>query len=156
MRIWPLLKENLHWVVGTGAAICCWKDPWVPNVGPLNKNLVELARFPADCFLEEMLSAEGAWNIEAFKVALSDSSCRQSQIFLPHILWLARLDRLFWIYSANGKITVNNANYTLKHHTWNMKDTKWKTIRQYKGPHRVRFFLWLVQKENLLTNLECV
>lgn len=42
----------------------------------------------------------------------------------------------------------------LKEDIWNAQDNKWRTIWKYQGPHRIPFFLWLIYRQQLLTNLE--
>lgn len=44
----------------------------------------------------------------------------------------------------------------LKVRIWNAQYARWRIVWKYQGPHRVRFFLWLISKQWLLANMECV
>lgn len=66
-KVWPLLKENLCWSIGTGANIRCLEDPWIPGVDPLNSHIPPSKRLTIECKLQDMVTSEGAWNLEAFR-----------------------------------------------------------------------------------------
>ncbi|MBA0623746.1 hypothetical protein Godav_009188 [Gossypium davidsonii] len=34
-KVWPLLRENIFWLVGDGNSIKCWRDNWIPEIDPL-------------------------------------------------------------------------------------------------------------------------
>ncbi|KAK5775823.1 hypothetical protein PVK06_043768 [Gossypium arboreum] len=36
-QVWPLLRSNMIWSIGNERSVRCWRDNWVPNVGPLNQ-----------------------------------------------------------------------------------------------------------------------
>lgn len=58
-KVWPVLRENLYWFVGTRSSIRCWEDSWVPEVGPL-KALVSTTNSPImDCPLKDMFTGNG-------------------------------------------------------------------------------------------------
>ncbi|MBA0735032.1 hypothetical protein Gogos_018916 [Gossypium gossypioides] len=60
-KIWALLRENLHWSVGDGHKIQCWKDNWIPDIGPLFRHTSPNANLNSDCLLHEMITEEGLW-----------------------------------------------------------------------------------------------
>ncbi|KAH1130409.1 hypothetical protein J1N35_001787 [Gossypium stocksii] len=82
-RIWPLLRENLLWSVGNGHNIRCWKDCWVPNVGPLYKKLVCGSSLDMDCALKDMVIKNGEWNLEFFRLWLPEEIIQVIVRILP-------------------------------------------------------------------------
>ncbi|MBA0873333.1 hypothetical protein Goshw_000925, partial [Gossypium schwendimanii] len=103
--------------------IRCWKDNWVPEVGPLNKLIPANVNIDFDFLLNEMVTEEGLWNLDIFKIWLSDD-----------VIW-----RIMRIMAS-----------------WSAKDDKWKCAWKLPGLQRVRFFLWTVLKQSLLSNVERV
>ncbi|MBA0711672.1 hypothetical protein Golax_010827, partial [Gossypium laxum] len=65
----PLLRENLIWLVGNGSKIRCWKDNWVPRIGPLIKFIPANVNIDSDCLLNEMVTEEGLWNLDLFRTS---------------------------------------------------------------------------------------
>ncbi|KAA3486848.1 Retrovirus-related Pol polyprotein LINE-1 [Gossypium australe] len=41
-KVWPLLRENLVWLVGDGNSIKCWQDSWIPNCEEIIDNIVSV------------------------------------------------------------------------------------------------------------------
>lgn len=65
-KTWPLLHENLAWLVGNGMSIRCWKDTWIPNISSLLPFIPVSANLDLDCPLSDMVLNDGAWNLDLF------------------------------------------------------------------------------------------
>ncbi|MBA0671524.1 hypothetical protein Goklo_028954, partial [Gossypium klotzschianum] len=63
-------------------------------------------------------------------------------------------DRIIWTQSASGVFSVRSAYWYLKENSWNPQEDYWKIVWKYRGPQRVRVFLWLAFNQKLLTNSE--
>lgn len=61
-KVWPLLRENLCWSIGTGASVRFWEDSWIPKVRSLTA-YVPLTK----CLLKDMVMENGVWDLKAFK-----------------------------------------------------------------------------------------
>lgn len=103
------------------------------------------------CLLKDMVTEDGACDLEAFKERLPKEIVKRI-VSIPPLYPLAGLDKSFWSQTANGEFSIKSAYHMLKKATWNGKDNRWKTVWKYQGPHRVCFFLWLTCKQRLLTN----
>ncbi|MBA0761033.1 hypothetical protein Gotri_023735, partial [Gossypium trilobum] len=68
---------NLPWSIGNGNNICCWEYLWVPTVGPLIMQIHALDNLNLDCPLSEMVTPDGTWNLDFFRVWLSKDVVRQ-------------------------------------------------------------------------------
>ncbi|KAH1046922.1 hypothetical protein J1N35_037706 [Gossypium stocksii] len=86
-RIWSLIRENLRWSVRNGHNIRCWKDSWVPNVGPLYKKLVCGSNLDIDCALKDMVTESEEWNLEFFRFWLPEEIIQGPQR-VKVFLWL--------------------------------------------------------------------
>ncbi|KAK5772179.1 hypothetical protein PVK06_048455 [Gossypium arboreum] len=70
-NIWPLIHQNLLWSVGDRRNINCWKDSWVPNVGPLYKKIACNSSLDMDCSLSDMVTENAYWNLDFFLLWLA-------------------------------------------------------------------------------------
>lgn len=114
-----------------------------------------MIRSNTNCLVKDMVTEEGAQNLETFKEWSPEEVVRKiANIPPPHPL--ASSEKNFWIHTSNGGFSVKGAYRMIKENTWNEQYERWKDIQKYQGPQRVRFFLWLVYKQRFLTNLERV
>jgi len=58
-----------------------------------------------------------------------------------------------WTADKLGKFTINSAIRILQA-SGTMNDLNWKTCWKTRSPHRIKFFLWLLHHQRLLTNAE--
>ncbi|MBA0754873.1 hypothetical protein Gogos_021706 [Gossypium gossypioides] len=152
-KIWPLLRENLAWSIGDGASARCWKDPWIPSMGPLISSIPSYANLDLDCCVREMVNSDGCWNLDLFRVWVSEDIINRI-ISIPPPHPDSGSDRIIWTKSASRVFSVRSAYWYLKENSWNSQEDYWKIVWKYPGPQRVRVFLWLAFKQKLLTNSE--
>ncbi|KAA3486878.1 LINE-1 reverse transcriptase isogeny [Gossypium australe] len=101
----------------------------------------------------EMVNIDGSWNLDLFHVWVPEEVInRITSIPPPHPD--SGEDIVIWARSATGTFSVRSAYWSLKEDTWNPHEEYWKIPWKYKGPQRVRMFLWLAFRERLLTNSE--
>ncbi|MBA0659328.1 hypothetical protein Goklo_011475 [Gossypium klotzschianum] len=48
-KVWPLLRENIFWLVGDGNSIKCWRDNWIPEIDPLINLIPASANIATGC-----------------------------------------------------------------------------------------------------------
>ena len=65
-------------------------------------------------------------------------------------------DYVYWGCSKTRFFTVKSAFNLIEGPKWDMEETKWNLIWNWKGPERVKVFLWLAMHDRLLTNVERV
>ncbi|KAK5833675.1 hypothetical protein PVK06_017528 [Gossypium arboreum] len=66
------------------------------------------------------------------------------------------LDKISWLPNSTRTFSIRNAYRSIKENQWNTKEAKSKSPWIFNGAQRVHFFLWLIFKQHLLTNLERV
>ncbi|MFQ6643553.1 hypothetical protein Gotur_017201 [Gossypium turneri] len=59
--------------VGDGRNIRCWRDPWIPNVGPLINLIPRHASLDLDYWLNDMVVDNGTWNLDLFRLWLPET-----------------------------------------------------------------------------------
>ncbi|KAH1121552.1 hypothetical protein J1N35_004712 [Gossypium stocksii] len=135
-KIWILFCENLHWSVGNGHKILCWKDNWIPGIGPLGDLISFDDYLKHDCLLHEMTTEDGSWNLDLFRVWLSEDIVQVIKgIPLPHPS--NGPNRISRSHTSSCDFTIKSAYKTLKKEVWDMEDEKWKSVWKYPGPQRV-------------------
>lgn len=102
--------------------------------------------------LTDMVGSNGTWKLDEFRKLLPEEIV---QIIRPPNSQ-GEPNRIRGLNGSHGSFSVKNGYNKLTEASWNERDTSWKAIWSYQGPHRVRFFLWLAYKQKLLTNLERV
>ncbi|MBA0701542.1 hypothetical protein Goari_022259, partial [Gossypium aridum] len=93
-KVWPLLKYNMIWSVGDDTNIRCWKDAWVPNVGPLINHVSAHANVISNYKLNEVILKDGSWNLDLFRLWLPEEIIHLILSKVRHFLWLTLKQRL--------------------------------------------------------------
>ncbi|KAH9763649.1 putative ribonuclease H protein [Citrus sinensis] len=153
-RIWPKVLQGLRWNVRDGKRIRFWQDAWVADVGPL----VHLAAAPIpeailNDWVADAISVDGSWNWGRFG------------FLLPHnvVLMIAAIkppspeseaDQFYWGSSNSGVFTTRTTYNLLLGNLVQDEEVRWKSIWKWRGPHRIRTFLWLVAKERIKCKAE--
>ncbi|KAK5812274.1 hypothetical protein PVK06_027701 [Gossypium arboreum] len=104
-KIWPLLLENLLWSIGDRRNINCWKDTWVPNVGPLFKKRACNSSLDMDLFLSDIVTESGElfWGTTsgAFAVKSAYKKIREDSWNTKEDVW-----NLSWKYNGPQRVRV--------------------------------------------------
>lgn len=82
-------------VIGNGDTVRCWKDPWIPDMGPLIYRIPDQANINLDSLRSEMINDEGYWDLELFSFWLSEEIIKRI-VGLPPPHPFAGLDRIIW------------------------------------------------------------
>ncbi|KAH1045831.1 hypothetical protein J1N35_036615 [Gossypium stocksii] len=99
-KIWPTLWDNLIWSIGDGALARCWKDPWILGIGSLISKIPFFSNLDLDCCVKEFANLDGSWNLDLFRIWLSeDVICRITSI--PPLYLDSGQDRVIWTQSAS-------------------------------------------------------
>lgn len=61
-------------------------------------------------------------------------------------------DRIRWKMSNDSCFNTKRAYHQISKNKWEVEGKLWKKTWKWNGPQRVRTFLWLLSKDNLLTN----
>lgn len=70
LKVLSLLRENIFRSVGDGNTIRCWRDRWIPKIGPLINLIPANANIATNCCLKETVTEKGLWNLKLFRVWL--------------------------------------------------------------------------------------
>lgn len=103
-----------------------------------------------------MLSENGEWRWELFGDKLP-YSCLLQVAAVTINKDTSEQECCFWQGSSNGTFSVKSTYQLLDKSDENGRNSEyWRRVWKWKGPERVRTFLWLCLRGKLLTNYERV
>ncbi|KAH1031751.1 hypothetical protein J1N35_043925 [Gossypium stocksii] len=102
-----------------------------------------------------MVKEDGSWNLDLFRIWLLEEVI-EVIMGIPPPIPSEEPDRIIWCHTSSGDFSIKSAYKICKGDEWNAKDDKWKCVWKTLGPQRVRFFIWLVLKQRILSNVERV
>ena len=153
-------QENIMkataWALRNGTKVRFWLDPWV-GIGS-NLLSVAISYIPDEEIFKsvrEYVSTQGQWRWECFDHWLPSSILMKIASIKPPSLSDGE-DSVYWGCSKSRLFTVKSAFSLLEESKWDIEDRRWSTIWKWRGPERVKLFLWLAMHDKLLTNVERV
>ena len=61
---------------------------------------------------------------------------------------------MYWAYSKSGQFTTKSAYLALSKMMVNDEDSFWSFVWHWRGPQRIRTFMWVVGQNRLKTKVE--
>ncbi|MBA0869404.1 hypothetical protein Goshw_027753 [Gossypium schwendimanii] len=107
------------------------------------------------CCLNDMVNEDGSWNLDLFRLWLPEEVI-ELIMGIPPSLLPEGPDKITWCHTSSKNFSVKSAYKICNGDDWNSNDEKRKCVWKTLGPQRVRFFIWLVLKQCLLSNVERV
>ncbi|CAN1139782.1 Putative ribonuclease H protein At1g65750 [Linum perenne] len=126
-----------------------WTTRWVDS----GIHLADFAEEEAEINLEDSVASfvddTGGWDFSRLHPILPAEAIEMIAGMSPPAASQGE-DQWIWGLSKDGKFTIKSA-YLLLQNASSGQDM-WNSIWQWKGPNRVRLFLWLAIQDKLLTN----
>ncbi|CAN1841320.1 Putative ribonuclease H protein At1g65750 [Linum perenne] len=153
-KLWPSMAGACQHSIRNGASTLFWQHKWLDS----GVRLSDLASLPLDdSELERTVAGattdQGDWNWTLLK-----------ELLPPHCLeQIAGMDapenndaddEMIWGPDPKGKFSIASAYEILAANQSETEEYLWKIVWRWKGPNRIKFFLWLATHNRLLTNLE--
>jgi hypothetical protein len=139
----------VFWKIGDGRRTNFWLDKWVPNGGVLfssaSQNLIDTTLYVRDA-----LNQEGEWDLNFLCNNLPINIVNQV-LALPAPNDGDGPDTMAWEGTNTHRFTVQSA-YSLQFGDIPAQEGDWKSLWDWKGPHRIQTFIWLAAQERILTN----
>ncbi|KAF7843937.1 hypothetical protein G2W53_000842 [Senna tora] len=102
--------------------------------------------------LRDFIVEEGVWNLRKLETHLL-----REIVDIIRNMWDPNVilgeDKVRWKYSGDGEFSVSSAYKAIsKNDEESSRDDVWKRIWNWRGPQRIKTFLWLLKKGKLFTN----
>ncbi|CAN1787195.1 Putative ribonuclease H protein At1g65750 [Linum perenne] len=151
---WVVMMSGARSMFRNGMNTKFWVDPWVDSgIRLIDKAVVNSVDINLDAVVADFFEPDGNWSLDQIGDILP-----ADELDLIAGMSSPKTDREndIWVWGAetNGKFTIRSA-YNLLSDLENEPDVDvWASIWKWRGPHRVKHFLWLASHGRLLTNNE--
>ncbi|WJX61000.1 hypothetical protein P8452_46145 [Trifolium repens] len=142
-------RSHTVWQVGNGQEINFWLDKWMPN-GRTLMNLSTQQTVDITLTIKDTLTETGNWDLNFLTTNLPRDVVNQL-VAIPAPKETDGPDSLGWIGTNTRQFTVQSAYY-LQRGNYIPIAGNWKSLWNWKGPHRIQTFMWIAAHERLLTN----
>ncbi|KAK7282263.1 hypothetical protein RIF29_10909 [Crotalaria pallida] len=154
-RAFPKVRDGIMRNMENGGTIKFWKDPWLPGI----KAIADIpgvdvpdwcVNYPAVHY-----SLNGNWDWDILNSLLPTYVCNLIASITPPNPEAGN-DSVAWMADVSGCFTLKSAYNLLRGHTnlTQIVDNKFDKVWKWKGPQRIRSFLWKICHDKLLTNSE--
>ncbi|CAN1192031.1 Putative ribonuclease H protein At1g65750, partial [Linum perenne] len=126
LSVWEETLNGLQWSIRNGRRTKFWTDVWLDSG-------VTLIDFPL--------------NIQGVNPSISVGGMIPPRSD-------AGEDFLVWGLEENGKFSIKSAYGLLKDFRLDEQNGRWQKVWKWKGPNRIKHFMWIVMHGKLLTNTE--
>ncbi|CAN1315860.1 Putative ribonuclease H protein At1g65750 [Linum perenne] len=148
------MEHGLRMGLRDGVSMNFWQDRWIDS----GERLIDLAlgdhsAIDTDQPVSAFISCTGEWNWSLFSHLLTPGARLQVAGMSPPVSGAGE-DQITWGLERDERFRLRSAYSLLADDAKEPREGIWKTIWRWKGPQRVRQFLWLVAHHRLLTNGE--
>ncbi|CAI0384106.1 unnamed protein product [Linum tenue] len=153
-KAFPLMQQATVWSIRDSRTTDFWNHHWIDHETVLGEHCLRaLTKEEQSMTVAEMVDDKGEWDWRHLKSLLpNDILCCIEGMETP-----ARdlgEDTTIWGLERDGRFRFKSAYLLASNETGNDPELGWKELWKWKGPSRVKHFLWLVLHNRLLTNYE--
>jgi hypothetical protein len=151
VRLSASLNDYCFWSIGDGRNVDAWNDVWIEEglrVSDLNLQIPELLQ---DVKVSALTDMEGNWNWNLFHDWMPTSLIQKIAAVPPPAVDSGD-DKLLGTGTDGEKFVVTDMYNILCGFTNNNIETMWVNVWNLSVPERIKFFMWKVCHERILTN----
>ncbi|CAN1822383.1 Putative ribonuclease H protein At1g65750 [Linum perenne] len=151
-REWGTMLDGARSSVRNGVDTLFWTNIWVDS----GQRLLDAADtsaqgFNIDSSVADFTTADGQWDFVSISKFLPPDVVDVIAGMTPPQQNRGD-DDWIWGCEKSGIFSIKSAYNLISSMEIGQDSEKWKSIWNWPGPNRIRFFLWLAAKERLLTN----
>ncbi|CAN1165568.1 Putative ribonuclease H protein At1g65750 [Linum perenne] len=152
--VWPSLRQSCQTSIRNGCNTLFWYDTWIDSgISLSDVALQEIDEEEGNRTVAEAVDENGNWNWSLLNSFLPSEFVSQVAGMPPPTANSGE-DELIWGPDPKGSFTLKSA-YEIRAAINHLAiSDPWRTVWNWQGPNRIRFFLWLVAHNRLLTNAE--
>ncbi|CAN1126818.1 Putative ribonuclease H protein At1g65750 [Linum perenne] len=148
---WPTMLQGSRAAIRNGKETMFWTTRWVDS----GVKLIDAALDPTNVDLEmsvaDLVTSEGSWDFSKLQTILPAEAIDMIAGMSTPAPERGE-DQWVWGMDSKGQFTIKSA-YNLLRSNQSSSD-RWSSVWFWRGPNKVRFFLWLAFQEKLLTNAQ--
>ncbi|CAN1188831.1 Putative ribonuclease H protein At1g65750 [Linum perenne] len=153
LKVWNYVEDGLQWSIRDGKGTRFWLDKWVNDGTVLIDQALNITRIDPTLTVSDCCNSDGTWNMDLLHATLLPSAIPLVVGMQPPKL-TSGADRLVWGLEENGVFSIKTAYLILKDLNMDGGDYDWRLAWRWKGPNRIKHFIWLVFHNRILTNEE--
>ncbi|CAN1151988.1 Putative ribonuclease H protein At1g65750 [Linum perenne] len=153
LKVWQNVENGLHWSIRNGNTARFWTDKWLDSGVVLIDKALNLDSIDPSIHVSDCCTPDGNWNLDFLVRYLQPS-------VIPQVIGMSTpkqnlgADCRVWGLEANGVFSIKSAYSLLKDIGANDSDSNWRHVWNWRGPNRIKHFIWLASHSRLLTNEE--
>ncbi|CAI0626807.1 unnamed protein product [Linum tenue] len=150
----PMMQQATVWSIRDGRTTEFWNHPWIDHETILGEHcLRELTEEERYMTVSEMANDRGEWDWSRLHDVLpNEFICCIAGMETP--AQDLGEDTTIWGLESDGRFIFKSAYLLAANEIGKEALPDWKELWRWKGPSRVKHFLWLVLYNRLLTNHE--
>jgi len=145
------LRQGLRMEVGNGQQTLFWHHHWVLNKPLSQLVLSEIPTQIKDLPVSDFWDDENGWKWDLFSELLPEETLKAIASYTVTV-GDENNDEFIWDGSAHGGFSVKSALAIIRNEAPETNEGLWRLIWRLKIPQRMRFFIWLVAHDRLMTN----
>jgi hypothetical protein len=150
-KVWPVLQDVELWSVGDGQKIRAWSMAWFDHEIKISETGIQIPIALQQAKVVDLVNEEGEWNHDLLDYWLLETIIRKIEAIPPPQMEAGEDCMLVELNDA-GRMSVKSTYNHLDHYGAATEEKVWKRICRLKVPERVRYFIWLLCHNRLLTN----
>ncbi|CAN1818738.1 Putative ribonuclease H protein At1g65750 [Linum perenne] len=151
-RATPSMEQGLRMGLRDGVSTNFWQNRWT-DFGErlIDSVLGDHSAIDTDQPVSAFVSNTGVWNWSLFSHLLTPGARLQVAGMSPLVSGAGE-DQITWGLEGDVRFRIRSAYSLVAEDVKEPREGFWKIIWRWKGPQRIRQFLWLVAHHRLLTN----
>ncbi|CAN1147350.1 Putative ribonuclease H protein At1g65750 [Linum perenne] len=148
---WPTMERGSRSGLRNGRDTLFWTSRWLDD----GSRLIDLAdeSNPRISLDDSFVLQTGDWDLARIRDLLPPAAVNSVAGMTPPNDSLGE-DAWSWGGESNGKFTIRSAYNLITGSSSPPTGTDWKKVWNWRGPNKIRLFLWLASHNKLLTNEE--
>ncbi|CAN1144211.1 Putative ribonuclease H protein At1g65750 [Linum perenne] len=154
LAVWPKMTEGVRSGLRNGRGTLFWTSRWIDSGERLIDFILPGAPDPDfEASAADFCTPSGKWNFPLLRTLLPEDLVLQIAGLSPPEAHRGD-DATAWGLEKDGRFRIRSAYDLLGEQEGRRRDVDWELVWRWKGPNRIKHFLWLVAHDRLLTNEE--
>ncbi|KAK4257184.1 hypothetical protein QN277_006806 [Acacia crassicarpa] len=149
-QVWEKFLSGVGKKVNNGGGTKFWHDLWLPMDRPLMAFVADPSVIIEEDTVRDQLLGNGQWDIDKWRGILPFSIINTISKIPPPSSNLP--DCFIWRPATDGCFSVKSAYNYLSDHERPRDSGFWASLWRWQIPEKVKFFMWQVAHERLVTN----
>jgi hypothetical protein len=151
VNLWPKLENHCSWSIGDGLSVKFCDDAWI-DIGLRIKDLgLQVPQQWRHVKVSEFVDEEGRWNLNEPSNFLPPEVLHRIEV-VPPLDMNSGPDVKCCLDKEHGNLSIASMYQALCDFEDDHNESIWSNIWKLRVPERVRYFVWLMNHNRLLTN----